>query len=483
MTILLVDDEGNLRRMLRALLESEGYTVAEASHGNEALRIMKETRPEAVLLDLVFPGESGLDLLPELLASGPGTPIIMMSGEASLGDAMEATRRGAFHFLEKPLTPEAVLVTLRGALEVGRARDLSRALTEERAAGARLVGASPEMERTREIIRRAGPSEARVLITGESGTGKELAASALHALSPRAGGPFIRVNSAAIPRDLVESEMFGHERGAFTGATERRRGRFELAHQGTLFLDEVGDLGLEAQAKLLRALETGSIQRVGGSEPIQVDVRLIAATNQDLQTEVRAGRFREDLLFRLDVVPLRMPALRERISDIPALLEHARERLRRQQGLPSPEWSPEAIQVLREHGWPGNVRELLNLVERVAILHPGSPVDARGVRTLLLPGGGAPGSTTGDDAANGRFRVSDPRSLRERLDDFERLQLEGALRAAEGNVAEAARILQTDRANLYRRMRRLGILEDEDPEEGQSEPASNPTTLPSPPET
>lgn len=483
MTILLVDDEGNLRRMLRALLESEGYTVTEASHGAEALRIMKETRPEAVLLDLVFPGESGLDLLPELLASGPGTPVIMMSGEATLGDAMEATRRGAFHFLEKPLTPESVLVTLRGALEVGRARDLSRALEEERTAGARLVGTSPEMERTREIIRRAGPSEARVLITGESGTGKELAASALHALSPRAGGPFIRVNSAAIPRDLVESEMFGHERGAFTGATERRRGRFELAHQGTLFLDEVGDLDPEAQAKLLRALETGSIQRVGGSEPIQVDVRLIAATNQDLLTEVRAGRFREDLLFRLDVVPLRMPALRERISDISALLEHARERLRRQQGLSSPEWSPDAVQVLREHGWPGNVRELLNLVERVAILHPGSPVEAPDVRALLLPGGRLAGSATGNDATDGRFRISDRRSLRERLDAFERLQLEGAFEAAEGNVAEAARILQTDRANLYRRMRRLGIREEVDLEEGRSDPSRDSTTISSPTET
>ncbi len=450
MKVLVIDDEGNLRRMLRALLESEGYSVAEARDGRTALEAIARERPEAVLLDLVFPGESGLDLLPLILQEIPGTPVVMMSGEASLGDAMEATRRGAFHFLEKPLTPESVLVTLRGALEVGRARDLSRALQEELGPGTRLIGESTAMERARERIRKAAPTDARVLITGESGTGKELAASALHALSPRAGGPFVRVNSAAIPRDLVESEMFGHERGAFTGATERRRGRFELAHKGTLFLDEVGDLGPEAQAKLLRALETGTIQRVGGSGPIEVDVRLVAATNRDLRAEVVAGRFREDLLFRLEVVPLRMPPLRERPEDIPALLEYARERLRRREGLPAPEWASDAVRLLSAYAWPGNVRELLNLVERITILHPGGPVDAEVVRELLR-GGGSGGTGPGVSPE------ADPRPLRDRLDDFERTQILEALAAGQGNVAEAARLLQTDRGNLYRRMRRLDI--------------------------
>jgi len=481
MTILLIDDEGNLRRMLRALLESEGYTVLEAANGAEGLRQVTEHRPEAILLDLVFPGESGLDLLPRLLELAPGTPVIMMSGEATLGDAMEATRRGAFHFLEKPLTPEAVLVTLRGALEIGRARDLTRTLQEELGSGNQLIGESTEMERCREVIRRAAPSEARVLITGESGTGKELAASALHALSPRAGGPFVRVNSAAIPTELVESEMFGHERGAFTGATQRRRGRFEMAHRGTLFLDEVGDLGPEAQAKLLRALETGTIQRVGGSESIQVDVRVVAATNRDLREETAAGRFREDLLFRLEVVPLRMPALRERPGDIPDLLDHARERLRRRHGLASPEWSPDAVQVLREHPWPGNVRELMNLVERVAILHPDEQVDAADVRALLAAGGGSGASAGTAPWGDAVFRASDPRPLRDRLDDHERSLLEGALRAAEGNVAEMARLLQTDRGNLYRRMRRLGIGPgDEDPDSAPSAQPSSPQAPDSP---
>jgi two-component system, NtrC family, nitrogen regulation response regulator NtrX len=393
----------------------------------------------------------------------------MMSGEATLGDAMEATRRGAFHFLEKPLTPEAVLITLRGALEVVRARDLSRALREELGPGARLVGDSPEMEHARDVIRRAAPTDARVLITGESGTGKELAAAAIHALSTRSGGPFVRVNSAAIPRDLVESEMFGHERGAFTGATERRRGRFELADGGTLFLDEVGDLGEEAQAKLLRALETGTIQRVGGSEPIEVNVRVVAATNRDLRAASSAGRFREDLLFRLEVVPLHMPALRERPADIPALLAHATERLRTGQGVRTPEWSPEAVQRLREHPWPGNVRELMNLVERAAILHPGRRIGESEVREFLGTGTRrASGSGPWGEAV---FRTSDPRPLRERLDDHERDLIRGALAAANGNVAEAARLLQTDRANLYRRMRRLEI-HPESETDGTSRPRS-----------
>jgi two-component system nitrogen regulation response regulator NtrX len=464
MNVLIVDDEGNLRRMLRALLESEGYRVTEAAGGAQALRALASEAPEVVLLDLVFPGESGLDLLPRILREAPGTPVIMMSGEATLGDAMEATRRGAFHFLEKPLTPEAVLVTLRGALEVGRARDLTRALQEEMGAGTRLVGQSPAMDRVREVLRRTAPTDARVLITGESGTGKELAAAALHGLSTRARGPFVRVNSAAIPRDLVESEMFGHERGAFTGATERRRGRFELAHGGTLFLDEVGDLGSEAQAKLLRTLETGTIQRVGGGESIAVDVRLVAATHRDLRAQVEAGRFREDLLFRLEVVPLRMPPLRERLDDLPLLLAHATDRLRERQGLLVPTFEPEAVRRLEKYPWPGNVRELLNLVERITILHPGSSVDAETVSEFLAPllrgpGGGIAGS------APGGYDPEDSRDLRTRLDDFEREQVEGALRDAGGNVAEAARILQTDRGNLYRRMRRLGLRDHDEMED------------------
>ena len=454
MDVLIVDDEGNIRRMLRALLESEGFGVREAGSAEEGLEQAERVTPEVILLDLMLPGMSGLEALPRFDAVAPGVPVVMMSGRATLSDAVEATRSGAFHFFEKPLTPEAVLVTVRAAVEISRARDLTRALTAELGPTAELVGSTPAMSRVRDMVRKVAPTDARVLITGESGTGKELAAAAIHGLSPRAGQPFIRVNSAAIPKDLVESEMFGHEKGAFTGATERRRGRFELADGGTLFLDEVADLGHEAQAKLLRALESGEVERVGGKGPITVDVRVIAATNKDLHEEVRAGNFREDLLFRLEVVPLRMPSLRERAEDVPVLVDHALQRLRRRQGMRVPRFSPEALDVLKRYAWPGNVRELLNLVERLAILAPSPEIQASDVMSVL-PRTGIPAPTGGGPA----YDDLDPRGLRDRLEDYERVLIEGALQAADGNVAEAGRRLQTDRANLYRRMRRLGIRE------------------------
>lgn len=449
MQVLVVDDEGNIRRMLRALLEGEGWAVQEAPSAEAALERIAGETPDAILLDLALPGMSGLEALGPLQAAAPGTPVVMMSGEATLSDAVDATRRGAFHFCEKPLHPDALLVTLRAALEVSRARDLSRALQEELGPSVELVGRSPAMARVRDLIRRVAPSDARVLITGESGTGKELAATAIHGLSARRGRPLVRVNSAAIPRELVESEMFGHERGAFTGATERRRGRFELADRGTLFLDEVADLGPEAQAKLLRVLETGVVERVGGSAPVPVDVRILAATHRDLRREAAEGRFREDLLFRLEVVPLHMPPLRERTEDIPPLVAHALERLRSRHGLPSPHITPDGMAALRGYRWPGNVRELLNIVERLAILHPGGSVGPEEV-IRVLPGTPTSGETPG------------ALSLSEQMDRTERRLIEEALSRAAGSVAEAGRLLRTDRANLYRRMRRLGIRQDQE---------------------
>ncbi len=451
MDVLIVDDEGNIRRMLRALLESEGYDVREAASAEDGIAEAEASPPEAVLLDLMLPGMSGLDALPRFGDVIPGVPVVMMSGRATLSDAVQATRMGAFHFIEKPLTPEVVLVTLRGAMEVSRARDLTRALTEELGPDAELVGSTPVMAKVRELIRKVAPTDARVLLTGESGTGKELAAAAIHALSPRAGGPFIRVNSAAIPRDLVESEMFGHEKGAFTGATERRRGRFELAEGGTLFLDEVADLGPEAQAKLLRALERGEIERVGGAGTLHVDVRVVAATNRDLREAVEKGAFREDLLFRLEVMPISMPPLRERVEDIPRLVDHALDRLRRRQGMRPPRFSSSALGALSGYSWPGNVRELFNVVERLSILSPGPEVQPADVGAVL------PREAAKAGAPVGTYRATDGRGLRELLDDYERSLITGALEAAAGNVAEAGRKLQTDRANLYRRMKRLGV--------------------------
>ncbi|UCC26689.1 MAG: sigma-54-dependent Fis family transcriptional regulator [Gemmatimonadales bacterium] len=455
MRILIVDDEGNIRRALGALLEAEGHKVETAGSAEEALVEVPGFSPDVILLDLMLPGRSGLEILPEIGELLPSSVVVMMSGQATLAHAVEATRLGAFHFIEKPLSPEAVLLTIKGAEEVVRARDLTRALQEELGPEAELVGRSPAMERVGELVRRAAPSDARILITGESGTGKELVATAIHGLSPRAGGPFIRVNSAAIPRDLVESEMFGHERGAFTGATERRRGRFELADGGTLFLDEVADLGPEAQGKLLRALETGVIERVGGAEPIEVDVRVVAATNRDLREAVREGTFRQDLLFRLEVLPIHLPPLRERSGDIPLLVEFALRRLQKRHGVRPARFTPEALELLSTgYDWPGNVRELLNVVERLSILHPDSRVDPGDVREVL-PG-------LGMQVGAPAYLDHDRRPLRDRLDDYERSLVVGALEAAEGNITEAARRLRTDRANLYRRMKRLGMWKDED---------------------
>ena len=455
MDILIIDDEANLRRMVRALLEQEGYLVREAGSAEEGLEEVRLDPPEAILLDLMLPGMSGLEALPRLGDQAPGVPVVMMSGRATLEDAVKATRLGAFHFIEKPLAPEAVLITVRGALEVSRARDLSRALEGELGPEVELVGRSPAMNRVRDLVQRVAPTDARVLILGESGTGKELVAIAIHALSKRRGKAFVRVNSAAIPRDLVESEMFGHERGAFTGATERRRGRFELAHGGTLFLDEVGDLGPEAQAKLLRAIETGVVERVGGGKRIEVDVRVVAATNKDLRARVGEGMFRQDLLFRLEVVPIQLPPLRERMEDLPLLVAHAIQRLRARHGLPPPHINKKGMEALERYPWPGNVRELLNVMERLAILSPGTPVGREEVARLLP----YPRLTRGSDPA---YREGDPRTLKERLDDYERVLLQGALEGAKGKVAEAGRRLRTDRANLYRRMRRLGLRGSED---------------------
>ncbi|HEY0671311.1 MAG TPA: sigma-54 dependent transcriptional regulator [Longimicrobiales bacterium] len=440
-SILIVDDEPNIRRMLGALLREEGYTTAEAGDGRQALQRMSEVDADVILLDLALPGVTGLELLDALHARAPLTPIIMMSGRASLSDAVQATKRGAFHFIEKPLSPEAVLLTVRSALDLQRARIVSRTIAEEYGPERTLIGSSAAMQQVRELIQRIATTDARVLITGESGTGKELVAAALHGASPRADAPFIRVNSAAIPRELIESEMFGHEKGAYSGAHSLRRGRFELADTGTLFLDEIGDLSADAQAKLLRVLESGEFERVGGERPIKVDVRVLAATNRDLTQEIEAGRFREDLYHRLNVVPIELPPLRERSSDIPELIEHFMQRWHQRTGRPMPQLDDAAIATLRVYPWPGNVRELANFCERLAILHEGRSVSAAAVLQLL------------PDDHSAAVGVS----LSDMLDETERRLILRALAACNENVADAARQLNTDRANLYRRMRRLGI--------------------------
>src|SRR5678815_2443452 len=456
-SVLIVDDEPNIRRMVGALLASEGYEVREAPDGARGVALATEAEPDVALVDLMMPGElDGMAVLTALRERVPDVPVLMMSGRAGLSDAVRATKLGAFTFLEKPLTPEGVLLALASALELRQARRETRTLRADLGLASEMIGNSPALRRVREMIEKVAPSDARVLITGESGTGKELVAAAIHAGGSRKDRPFVRVNCAAIPRDLVESEMFGHERGAFTGATDRRIGRFELADRGTLLLDEVGDLGAEAQAKLLRAIESGEIERVGGSKPIRVDVRILSATNKDLTRAVADGTFREDLYFRLNVIPLAIPPLRERPDDIPGLVKHFSVLHRGRTGQPLTSWSADALDLLGRYRWPGNVRELANIVERLAILHPGREVTSDEIREVL------PSAPTrlAEPAALPNATVLDA-SLTDTLDEYERVLITRALSVAGGNIAEAARRLQTDRPNLYRRMKRLGIVESD----------------------
>ncbi len=406
----------------------------------------------------MMPGTmDGIAVLGALRERHPDLPVVMMSGKAGLADAVRATKLGAFNFLEKPLTPEGVLLSLSSALELRLAKREAQVLRADLGLVDEMVGMSAAMQSLRSLIARIAPTDARVLVSGESGTGKELVAAAIHLGSTRRDRPFVRVNCAAIPRDLVESEMFGHERGAFTGATERRIGRFELAHRGTLFLDEVGDLGAEAQAKLLRAIEAGEIERVGGGSPIAVNVRVVAATNKDLARAVREREFREDLFFRLNVIPVALVPLRERPDDIALLVQHFAALTRMRTGRRLPEWSDEAMRLLVRYRWPGNVRELGNIVERLIILHPGQHIHAEDVRRVIAV----------EDSTERRgpqVELPDPAGLdaplSAMLDEYERLLITRALAASGGNIAEAARRLRTDRPNLYRRMKRLEIVPD-----------------------
>jgi len=447
--VLVVDDEKNVRRMLRSLLEGESYAVSEAGGGHAALKACQESEPDVILMDLVMePGPDGIAVLEQLNAGQCDAPVIMMSGKASLRDAVRATQLGAFQFLEKPLSPEAVLTTVRAALELAQTRSENRALRSQLPHSQEIIGASPAMQHVRKLVSQVAPTASRVLITGESGTGKELVARAVHRQSPRGARPLVCVNCAAVPRDLLESEMFGHERGAFTGAVSRRRGKFELADRSTLFLDEVADMHLEAQAKLLRVLESGTIERVGGEGERPVDVRVVAATNKDLQKEVASGRFREDLLYRLRVFPIDVPPLRERRDDIAQLALHFARVAGAKCARHARHFSTGAIQRLELHDWPGNVRELANVIERLTIVGGVGQVTGDEV-AAILPQTPLTRTPAQDDASAVGLSAA--------LEAYESQLIRRALDEAGGSVAEAARRLDTDRGNLYRRMRRLGL--------------------------
>jgi len=449
--ILIVDDEKNIRLQLAGLLGDEGYKTVSAADAEAGLEKLREDSPDLVLLDMMLPGMTGLEALEKIRAAGDDLPVILMSGQATVETAVKATKLGAFDYLEKPLDPERLLVTVRNALETARLRRRNKELAGPRAE-AGLIGSSAAMQTLRADIAKAAASDARVLITGENGTGKELAARALHEGSRRAAQPFVKVNCAAIPKDLIESELFGHEKGAFTGAAARRIGKLEQADGGSLLLDEVGDMALEAQAKLLRALEEQEIERVGGTDTIRIDVRVIAATNKDLSQAIARGEFREDLYYRLAVIPIPMPALRDRKGDAKELAEHFRARFQEESGRPARAFEPAALDALAAWSWPGNVRELRNVVERLQIMAEGDRIRAADVDRVLR-GARAPSGVT---AATGAA-MDEGLPLRELLEETEKRAIARALDASHGVVSEAARRLGLDRANLHRKMRRLGL--------------------------
>jgi len=437
-SILIVDDEANIVTSLRGALGREGYQVDGAASVAEGRTRLREAY-DFVLLDVGFRDGSGLDLLEEIRTGAPQTAVIMMSGQATIEAAVRATRLGAYDFLEKPISLERLLVLLRNATTSLALQDENRRL--QRPGPYPIVGRSRAVRHLLEEIALAGPTPARVLIQGEHGTGKELVARALHAASARRDGAFVAVNCAAIPEELIESELFGHERGAFTGATQARRGRFEEAHGGTLFLDEVGDLSPRAQTKLLRVLQENELTRVGGNRAIRVDVRVIAATNHNLAAAVKASAFREDLYFRLAVIPMTVPPLRERTEDIPLLVEHFAAALARETARKPRSFTPGALELLRGDAFPGNVRELRNLVERLVIMSPGSGIGPDEVRAVLPR----------VDAASGAGG-----HLSDAVREFEKQQIEAALQAEGGNVTRAATRLGLERSHLYKKMRKLG---------------------------
>jgi two-component system nitrogen regulation response regulator NtrX len=471
-TILVVDDEPRILETLSSLLEREGWRVLTARDGTAAeTQLAREDGIAFALLDVALPGESGLTLLERWRNERPGLVVILMSGHGTIEMAVQATRLGAYDFLEKPLSADRLFVTLRNAV---RARTLAHENAELREAagvGRSLVGRSAAMKALLDTIARVGPTTATALVQGESGTGKELVARALHDLSPRREEAFVAVNCAAIPEELVESELFGHEKGAFTGAVQARRGRFEEAHRGTLFLDEVGDMSPRTQARLLRALQEGEISRVGGNAPIQVDVRVIAATNRPLEKAIARGEFREDLYYRLNVVPLAVPALRERPEDVGLLAEHFLKLVARQMGRRPRALERDALSVLARYEWPGNVRELRNLVERLVILTPGETIKAADVSVQL---GGAPLAATTPSAPRGATITEAPPAaaapaaepaaesapapapagtLKDQLERAEKDAIESALREA-GSVARAAEKLGLERSHLYKKLRK-----------------------------
>ncbi|MEX1055331.1 MAG: sigma-54 dependent transcriptional regulator [Rhodothermales bacterium] len=457
-TILVVDDEPSIRRTLREILEYEKFDVDEAVDGEEALQKMRETQYDLVMLDVKMPKRDGMEVLQKARDEMPEVPIIMISGHGTIETAVEATKLGAFDFIEKPPDLNRMLVTIRNALDRGELEVANRRMRQaiEQYGGelTPILGDSSAIMRIKETLERVAPSEARVLITGEPGTGKELVAKWIHQLSPREGFPLVEVNCAAIPSELIESELFGHEKGAFTGATKQRIGKFEQADGGTLFLDEIGDMSLSAQAKVLRALQESKIQRVGGDRNIAVDVRVVCATNKDLLNRIEENEFREDLYHRISVILIHVPPLRERREDIPVIARSMCDRLARRNGLPNKHFSDGALERMKRHEWRGNVRELQNVVERLIVLASGDEIKPEDVDRYVRPG-----AATADPMLN----------LLEQYDEFgefrdmaEKIFIERKLGEYDWNVSRTAEAIGIQRSHLYNKMNKYGIARDEE---------------------
>jgi two-component system, NtrC family, nitrogen regulation response regulator NtrX len=451
--VLIIDDEEDIRSSLKMTFEYLNYDCVVAANGEAGLKIAARESPDLILLDIKMPQMDGMEVLKRLKAEGEEAPVVILSGHGNIQTAVEATKLGAFDFIEKPPETERLKLVARNALEQGRLQKKVAGFKEGEVGRYRMVGVSPVLDQVRESVARAAPTNATVLIIGDSGAGKELVARAIHRNSLRKDEEFVQVNCAAIPEELIESELFGHEKGSFTGATEKQIGKFELADKGTIFLDEVGDMSQRTQAKVLRVLQEGEVERIGSQKTIKVDVRVIAATNKNLEEAIEKGDFREDLYFRLSVIPIRVPPLRERAEDIPPLVEHFLAQFSAENNIRRKTVTPEAMAVLKRHPWRGNVRELKNTIERLMIMVPQDQITPENLADVLrrAPESGAAGAP-----------AEPPGSLKDFKESAERAFLVQKLRESRWNISATAAAIGTPRSNLYKKLEHYGISQEKD---------------------
>ncbi len=446
-TILIVDDETTILQSLSGILSDEGYETLTASNGYEALKIIEDESPDLVLLDIWMPGMDGIETLREIKRTNPFLQVIIISGHGTIETAVQATKLGGYDFIEKPLSIEKVVVTINNALNFRRLEEENRFLRKKTLEKHSITGNSPPIQVLKKQISIAAPTNAWILITGENGTGKELVARTVHQMSDRADKPLIEVNCAAIPEELIESELFGHEKGAFTGATSRKRGKFEVADKGTIFLDEIGDMSLKTQAKILRILQEQKFERVGGSRTLTVDVRVLAASNKDLEAEIEKGTFREDLYYRLNVIPIEVPSLRNRTEDIPLLIETFLKEFAGDGDCGQKTMTPQAVELLKAYRWPGNVRELKNLVERLAIMTQSDVIDEHDIpssyiarRTLTPP-----------------VDFFEKDSLKDARTEFEKAYIVQKISENNNNISQTADAIGLERSHLYKKLKAFGL--------------------------